>query len=212
VYDPGTVGELELLRSFDGDVVIPTAVVEAVDVQPAATTPARFLDAFDVATEPRVDPAPFDGEAQALLHENRPPSDCALVAALLAARDEAGTDEFGAGVATEDRRLRALADGLGATVTGTFGVVVRARVDDKYFSTSQAKRVIRRIDQHGLQSTGPLRSQAVGAVDANEASPQGESRCLSLGNRTASLMLSRSSIVMTRRSAPSPQPAWGGIP
>ena len=43
-------------------------------------------------------------------------------------------------------------------------------------------------------------------------SPYGLSRWRSRGNNTASRMLSRSSIVMRRRSAPNPQPAWGGMP
>ena len=166
-YDLGMVGELELLRAFDGDVVVLDAVADAVDVEPAATNLARFLAEYDVATEPPVDAAPFEADAAALLADSRPPSDRALVAALLAARD-AAEGEFQAGLVSDDRRLRAIADGLGATITGTFGVVVRAAMDDKYFHMTQAKRVIRRMDQHGLQSTGPLRSRAVGAVGDEE--------------------------------------------
>jgi len=45
-----------------------------------------------------------------------------------------------------------------------------------------------------------------------ERGAYGESRWRSRGKRTASRMLFRSSIVITSRSAPSPQPAWGGIP
>lgn len=165
VYDLGMVGELELLRAFDGDVVIPQSVVDAVDVEPAATNLARFLAEYEVATEPPWDPEPYAADADALLAADRPPSDRALVAALLAARNRAGADALAVGFVSDDRRLRAIADGLGATVTGTFGVVVRAAADDKYFAMSQAKRVIRRMDQYGLQSTGPLRSRAVGAVE-----------------------------------------------
>lgn len=167
VYDLGMVGELELLRAFDGDVVVLPAVGDAVDVEPAATNLARFLEEYDVATEAPWDTGPFEADAAALLADDRPPSDRALIAALLAGRD-AVDDAADIGFVSDDRRLRAIADGLGATVTGTFGVVVRAAVDDKYFPTSQAKRVIRRMDQHGLQSTGPLRSRAVGAVDTGE--------------------------------------------
>jgi hypothetical protein len=56
---------------------------------------------------------------------------------------------------------------------------------------------------HSLRSLFPLADQRL---------RQGLSRCRSRGNRTASRMLSKSSIVVTSRSAPIPQPAWGGIP
>ena len=46
----------------------------------------------------------------------------------------------------------------------------------------------------------------------NAGDNYGDSRCRSRGKRTASRMLSSPSIVITSRSAPSPQPAWGGIP
>jgi predicted nucleic acid-binding protein len=175
VYDLGMVGELELLGAFDGEIVIPDAVVEAVSVEPAATNLRRFLAEYDVATEAPWKAADvdddadvdgdFDADAAALLGDNRPPSDRALIAALLAGRAATTDDDPPIGFVSDDRRLRAIADGLGGTVTGTFGVVVRAALDDKYFPASQAKRVIRRLDQHGLQSTGPLRSRAVGAIE-----------------------------------------------
>ncbi len=44
------------------------------------------------------------------------------------------------------------------------------------------------------------------------SSPYGLRRWRSRGNNTASRILSRSSIVITSRSPPSPQPACGGIP
>jgi hypothetical protein len=47
-------------------------------------------------------------------------------------------------------------------VTSAFGVVVRAAIEDKYFSRAQAKRVVRRIDDHGLGMTGQMREQVVG--------------------------------------------------
>ena len=165
LYDLGMVGELELLTALDGDLFVPDAVLEQVTVEPAATNLERFL-----AEEPVVTAAGFPDTAPAadgLLEAARPASDRALVAGLLATREE-GDGSLEAGLVSEDRRLRAVADGLGATVTGTFGVVVRAAAEDKYFPVSQAKRVIRRMDQHGLQSTGPLRARAVGAIDPGE--------------------------------------------
>jgi len=172
LYDLGMVGELELLEAFDGDLVVPRAVVDEVDVEPAATNVARFLDEGDVVTEPDVDG--WTAEATDLLDAAETTSDVVLVAALLAARvDDANADAEpaadGAGeemaLVSDDRRLRAIADGLGATVTGTFGVVVRAATEDKYFPTSQAKRVVRRTDAHGVQMTGRLRERAIGEID-----------------------------------------------
>jgi predicted nucleic acid-binding protein len=159
LYELGMVGELELLSVFEGDLVAPEAVVAEVDVEPAATNIDRFLDEHGVGTDARADG--FEGDALALLGDEESTGDAMLVAALLAAR-EAGEP---AALISDDRRLRAIADGLGATVTGTFGVVVRASTEDKYFPTSQAKRVLRRTDAHGVQMTGQLRERAIGEVD-----------------------------------------------
>ena len=158
LYDLGQIGDLDLLGAFDGTLVVPSAVADEVTVEPAATNLARFLDEHEVDTEP--DTEGWLADARQLLDASTDSSDVLLVACLLAARDR-GED---AALVSDDRRLRAVADGLGATVTGTFGVVVRASLDDKYFPTSQAKRVIRRTDHHGLQMTGRLRERAIGEV------------------------------------------------
>jgi predicted nucleic acid-binding protein len=138
--------------------MIPAAVADELTVEPAATNLDRFLDEKPVETDP--DTGEFVEQAEQLLGESGT-SDSSLVAGLLAARDREKQVAF----VSDDRRLRAVADGLGATVTGTFGVVVRASMEDKYFPTTQAKRVIRRTDHHGLQMTGRLRERAVGEVD-----------------------------------------------
>jgi predicted nucleic acid-binding protein len=164
LYDLGQIGELELLPSFDGDLVIPEAVRSEVTVEPAATNLTRFVDEHDVGDEVRgaeeADEADCLTDARALLDATETTSDVVLIAGLLAARDR----DADAALVSDDRRLRAIAEGLGATVTGTFGVVVRATTGDKYFSTPQAKRVIRRTDHHGLQMTGTLRERAIGEV------------------------------------------------
>jgi predicted nucleic acid-binding protein len=158
LYNLGQVGELGLLETLDGDLVVPAAVAEEVTVEPAATNLDRLIEEKPVETDPDVDS--FLEDAEQLLGESDT-SDSRLVAGLLAARDRGEDVAF----VSDDRRLRAVADGLSATVTGTFGVVVRASMDDKYFPTTQAKRVIRRTDHHGLQMTGRLRERAVGEVD-----------------------------------------------
>lgn len=159
LYELGMVGELDLLGAFDGDLVVPEAAVAEVDVEPAKTNVERFLAEGEIATGADTDG--FESDARALLGVGGPTADAALVAAVLAARDR-GAD---VALVSDDRRLRAIADGLGATVTGTFGTVARAANEDKYFSTAEAKRVIRRTDSHGVQMTGRLREQAVGEVD-----------------------------------------------
>lgn len=158
LYELGMVGELDLLEAFDGDLVVPEAVTAEVTVEPAKTNVERFL-AEDVSTAADTDG--FEDDALALLGVERTTADAVLVAALLAARDRSAE----VALVSDDRRLRAIADGLGATVTGTFGTVARAAAADKYFSTAEAKRVIRRTDSHGVQMTGRLREQAVGGVE-----------------------------------------------
>lgn len=159
LYELGQIGELELLESFDGTVVVLEDIAAEITVEPAATNLARFVDECDVRTE--YDTAAFEDDARALLGVDDRTGDVALVAALLAGRERGAETAIVSG----DTRLRAIADGLGATVTSTFGAVVRATTDDKYFSTTQAKRVIRRTDHHGVQMTGTLRERAIGEVD-----------------------------------------------
>ncbi|WP_226012303.1 hypothetical protein [Halomicrobium salinisoli] len=158
LYDLGQVGELSLLDSFDGDVVIPEAVVDAVDVEPAATNLEGYLSSSDVETATDEE---YAEQARSLL--GRPVgTSVAVVAGVLAHRDP--EDRTAVAVLSQDRTVRRLAQGLGAEVSSSFGVVVRATLEDKYLKPSQAKRIIRRIDQHGLHMTGELRERAVGEV------------------------------------------------
>ena len=160
LYNLGQIGELELLSVFDGTLVIPEAVIDEITVEPAATNLDLFLDEQSVETEPDCDD--WIEDAKQLLDASSETSNAMLVACLLAARSR----EEDAAFLSDDRQLRAVAEGLGATVSGTFGVIVRAAVDDKYFHTTQAKRVIRRTDHHGVQMTGQLRERAIGEVDS----------------------------------------------
>ncbi|MEF8757677.1 MAG: hypothetical protein V5A33_05535, partial [Halobacteriales archaeon] len=101
-----------------------------------------------------------------LLDDDPGTVDVAIIAGVLAERDAAdGTPVCG--LVSDDRRLRRLADGLGASVASTFAVVVQSALEDKYFPASQAKRVLQRMDGHGLVTTGPLRAQAIGDVGAD---------------------------------------------
>ncbi len=159
LYNLGQIGDLDLLGVVDGDIVIPQAVIDEITVEPAATNLARFLSEHTVDTDPAE--TPFLDTARKLLAVEEETSDVHLVAGLLASRDRG--EPFA--LVSDDRRMRAIGDGLGATITGTFGVVVRASLDDKYFPRTQAKRVIRRTDHHGLQMTGRLRERAIGEID-----------------------------------------------
>lgn len=157
----GQVGEHELLTAFDGEIVVPDAVRAEVTTDPARTNLDRFIAEKPVVTGPVE--TDWTEQAMEVLGATEPTSDVRVIEGILDATD--GDHEPAAGLVSEDRRLRTVAEGFGATVTGTFGVVVRAATEDKYLPTSQAKRIVRRIDSHGLHLTGELREQAVGATE-----------------------------------------------
>ncbi len=174
----GAVGELDLLGAFDGTVVVPDSVRAAVTTEPARTNVDRFLDEHAVVTGPVE--TDWTDDAMRVLDTAEPTSDVRVIEGILDATDtppnlaDSSDDDTTVedanggpvvGLVSDDRRLRTVAEGFGATVTGTFGVVVRAAIADKYFSRSQAKRVVRRIDSHGLHLTGELRAQAVGETE-----------------------------------------------
>jgi len=167
----GHVGELELLGAFDGTIYVPDPVRAEVTTEPPRTNLEQYCEEPNVVAGP-VETAHTDLAMQ-ILGESEPNADVRLIEGVLAAveavEDEesvfADPDERAVGFISDDRRLRTIAEGLGATVTGTFGVVVRAAAADRYFSADQAKRVVRRIDSHGTHLTGELREQAVGEAE-----------------------------------------------
>ncbi|MBX0293319.1 hypothetical protein [Haloarcula nitratireducens] len=158
LYSLGQIGELSLLDAFDGDVVIPEPAIEEVRVEPTATNLEEYLEG-DVETA-------VDGDrveqARSLLGEKDIGAAVTVLAGVLAHRDR--DDRSAVAVVSEDRTVRRMAQGLGAEITSSFGVVVRAAIEDKYLSSRQAKRIVRRIDQHGMHLTGELRERAVGEV------------------------------------------------
>ena len=160
----GTVGETDLLGAFDGDVVIPEAAAGEVSIEPATTNMEKAI-ADGVAARESIETDHAE-RASAILGADRPVFESRLLEPVLAATMDEQPEHYGSqiGIVTDDRRLRTVAEGLGATVTGTFGTVVRAASQDKYLKTTQAKRIIRRIDSHGLHLTGELRAQAIGDV------------------------------------------------
>lgn len=160
----GSVGELDLLTYFDGELVVPAAVEREVTTEPARTGLGTFLDECDVSRT-----APDEGVERAtdVLGVEAGTHEAAVLGGVLARAEGDDTRRDGdpaVAVVSEDRRLRRLTEGFGGSVTSAFGVVVRAAIEDKYFSRTQAKRVVRRVDDRGLGMTGAVREQVVGDV------------------------------------------------
>lgn len=158
LYSLGQVGELSLLDAFDGDIVIPEPVIDEVQVEPTATNLTEYREN---GIDTGVDEAHVD-QARSLLGDADLGAAVTVLAGVLAYRDS--NDRSAVAVVSEDRTVRRMAQGLGAEVTSSFGVVVRAAIEDKYLKPTQAKRIVRRIDQHGMHLTGELRERAVGEV------------------------------------------------
>lgn len=158
VYELGQIGELELLEYFDGALVVPEAVRAEITTEPAATNLDRLLEEKSVITSVRPDVRQRAADALGIGPDSY---EAALLAGLF---DDSVDDDRDILVVSDDQRLRGLAEGLGASVTGCFGVVVRAAVEDKYLSSAEAKRIISRMDDNGVQLTGQLRSRAIGSL------------------------------------------------
>jgi len=149
----GAIGELDQLTHFDGALIVIPEVRKEVTTEPARTNLDRLLDRPDVQTVPALGNLD-DDYAMEILGATTVTGDVRLVAAVLAHTD---ADEPAA-LVSDDRRLRTVARGLGADVTGTIGVIVRA-VEEGLEETA-AKDLVRRVDQHGLHMTGELRETA----------------------------------------------------
>jgi predicted nucleic acid-binding protein len=151
----GQVGEVELLTAFDGDLSVPEVVSNEVSTEPAESN-LRLWDERFVRPAHR---AHID-RTQDVLDETEETGDVWLIAAVLAHR---AADEDVA-VVSDDRRVRTVARGLGATVTRTIGVVVR-NVADGELTADEATELVRRLDSHGLHMTGELREKADELID-----------------------------------------------
>lgn len=154
----GTVGELGCLTRLSGELVVLPRIRDEVTTEPAKTNLARFVDDHDVSTggEAIEDRVP---QAMELLGDETENGDVYLVAAVLAAT----AADRAVGVVSDDRRVRTTTRGLGATVTGTVGVVVRAV--EEGLAADEAKSLVDRIDSHGLHMTASLRERAYTLVD-----------------------------------------------
>lgn len=157
LYDLGMVGELELLTSLAGTLVVPEEVAAEITVEPARTALEAFIE--DTPVETATDVAALD-KARKVLGDDAPTASAAVVAGLIGHRDP--DDRTAVAVVSEDRRLRRVGQGLGASVTSSFGVVIRAALSDPSIKPGHVKRIVKRIDGHGLQMTGEMRERAVG--------------------------------------------------
>ncbi|GGM65924.1 putative nucleic acid-binding protein [Halarchaeum rubridurum] len=154
----GTIGELERLTDLDGRLVVPSAVREEVTTEPAETNCDRFYDRHDVPTAPE-GVGECVPQALSVLGDDTAHGDVHIVAAVLAYT----ADDRAVGVVSDDRRVRTTCRGLGATVTGTIGVVVRAV--DEGLDPDAAKELVSRLDAHGLHLTGELRETAADLIE-----------------------------------------------
>jgi len=150
----GNVGELDLLRNFDGELTVLPAVRSEVTTEPVRSNVKRFVKTDRVRTA-ESEYEEYLGTARDALGEEKVNGDVQIVAGVLAHDDVA--------VVSDDRRVRTVSEGFGATVTGTVGVVVRAV--DEGMSADEAKEIIRRVDEHGLHMTAELRETAYRLID-----------------------------------------------
>ena len=144
----GTVDELDLLHCFDGNIVIPPAVREEVTTEPARSALTRFYERDGSNKSEKPDATTIE-DARSILGDDEVTGDVQLVAAIL-------ERDGNVAIVSDDRRVRTVARGLGARVTGTIGVVVRAV--EEGLPATDANALVDRIDDHGLHMTGELRA------------------------------------------------------
>lgn len=148
----GTIGELDLVTGFDGRVIVLPEVQDEVTSEPARTNMKRLLERERVETGSQIETA--DERAMDILDESTVNGDVKLIGAVLG---HVASEESVA-VVSDDRRVRTVTNGLGAQVTGTIGVIVRAV--EEGIPVDEGKRLVRRVDRHGLHLTGELRETA----------------------------------------------------
>lgn len=156
----GAVGELDVLTAFGGELIVPDRVFSEVTTEPARTNVERLLDGPARMESVPVDPV---GQALDLLGDGEPSGDAAIIGAVLHWR-ERGMEP---GVVSDDRRVRTMADGLGATVTGTVGAIRRSVEEGR--DADEAADLVRRVDENGLHMTGELREEALKQIEAAAA-------------------------------------------
>lgn len=158
----GEIGKLDLLTCFEGELVIPETVQSEVSTEPARSNVQRLVDdtrrcSWDAPEQREM----LRSNAKQILGEEVENGDVMIIANILRASDRRGAD---IAVVSDDKRVRTVARGLGATVTGTVGVIVRA-VEEYDMTAEEGKELVRRVDSHGLHTTGELREKAYELVE-----------------------------------------------
>ena len=159
----GSVDALALLNVLDSEIVVLDRISNEVTTEPAQTALRQFREETDLGSSTAVDDSSIE-QAQTMLGEQEQNGDVALIARVLAHGDDIA-------VVSDDQRVRTMARTLGATVTGTVGIVVRA-VTAEELTAEKAKDLVRRLDSHGLHMTGELRERADELID-NAAADRG---------------------------------------
>jgi predicted nucleic acid-binding protein len=154
----GNAGRLDLLNAFDGTVVVPDAVASEVTTEPANSNLRAFLDDGNAeeSNAPGVSDATPEATAEAmdLLDEDDENGDVVLIASVIRHRRRGD----GVAIVSDDRRVRRVAEGLGAEVTGTIGVVVRAVAEGR-LDEPAGLALVERLDERGLHTTAELRTR-----------------------------------------------------
>jgi len=154
----GTIGELKQLTNFSGKLVVRPTVQNEVATEPAQTNLRRFIDQYEIETADSV-VDDYLQQAKDVLGEEEKNGDVYLIGAVLGYT----ADDQSVSIVSDDRRVRTTARGLGAVVTGTVGVVVRAV--EEGLNREEAYALVDRIDSHGLHMTGSLRDKAYSLID-----------------------------------------------
>ncbi|SFF90718.1 Predicted nucleic acid-binding protein, contains PIN domain [Halopelagius inordinatus] len=157
----GNVGELELLTNFDGQIAVLDSVFEEVTTEPARQRLGRICEGTHVQRSSDLDEHnPNIRRSKPILSDDSNAGDVQIIARVLFTTRNRKQP---VAVVSDDRRVRTVAESLGATVTGTIGVVVRAVHEG--MDTDEAKELVRRLDSQGLHMTGELREKAYRLVE-----------------------------------------------
>ena len=155
----GTIDGCSHLTTFDGEVAVFPAVLAELTTEPARTNVSDLIENDEIAI---ASPSPDDylHRARSMLDESTVNGDVHLIAAVLRSKDES----WPVAIVSADRRIRTVAGGLGAAVTGTIGVVVRAV--EEGLPPDRGRELVERIDAHGLHMTAELREKAYSLVNS----------------------------------------------
>ena len=155
----GNAGRLDLLSVFDGHVTVLEPVATEVTGEPAASNLHAAMHSGAVVLSNPSDlfdeMAKSKDEARELLNEKGTNGDVSIIGTVIRQYQE----DTAVAVLSDDRRVRRVAEGLGAAVTGTIGVIVRAVSEGKLTET-EGKRLVERMDERGLHMTAQLRQRA----------------------------------------------------